>query len=101
MNLPEVVKIGAITYAVCFVDDLHDGGQELLGWYRHDLSEIQIKTGMSDDLTTTVFWHELTHAILEHAGHEQSEPICNALSYGLVAMFESNDWSISYDQSIH
>lgn len=94
MNIPSTVRIGPITYTVKFVDDLHDGGQNLLGWYRHDLSEIQIKTGMPDDLTLAVFWHECVHAMQEQAGQKFDEAMADVIGYGLVAMFESNGWRI-------
>lgn len=85
MTFPDTIKIGALTYAVRFVDDLHDGGQDL---------RRAVKTGMAEDLTLTVFWHEIIHAILEQTGQEQSEAVCHAVSYGLVALFEANRWTI-------
>lgn len=95
MTFPDTIKIGALTYAVRFVDDLHDGGQDLLGWHRIDSTpKILIKTGMAEDLTLAVFWHDVIHAILEQTGQEQSEAVCHAVSYGLIALFEANRWTI-------
>ena len=93
MQLPETVKVGPITFAVREVD-LIDDVPLRMGSFNSATGEILIKATLPDDVKLVTFWHELVHSVLDMAGQKHNERMIDALSHGLVALFEQNGWRI-------
>lgn len=94
MTIPDHVRIGAVTYTVKQVDRLTDDGASILGMIRYKTATIEIDAGMPDAVRLVTFWHEVVHGICHHAGVKHSEGVVQALSYGLVDLFERNGWTL-------
>jgi|GEM_PF-1753353 len=93
MHLPNSVRVGPITFTVREVD-LIDDVPLRMGSFNSATGEILIKATLPDDVKLVTFWHEAIHAMLDMTGQKQSERMIDALSHGLVALFESNDWTV-------
>ena len=57
------VKIGAIDYAVTFVDDLKDERGKLDGCIKYHQAEINIEADMNDQAKVQSLLHEIVHAL--------------------------------------
>jgi hypothetical protein len=95
MNLPDIIRIGAIDYTVKSVKDLHThNGDErhwLNGHILHSTAEIKVESELSPDMQVTVLWHEVLHGILTQAAvEEQPENLIVILGYGLVRLIRDN-----------
>jgi len=94
--LIEQVKIGAMTYRVKELSDLHkiDGeGRKrgLNGQILYSDSVINIEADMSIMIKRVTLLHEIMHGILDHAGHEEHpETAIIALGYGLLEVLRDN-----------
>ncbi len=93
MHLPETVRVGPITFTVREVD-LIDDVPLRMGSFNSATGEILIKATLPDDVKLVTFWHEAIHAMLDMTGQKQSERMIDALSHGLVGLFEANEWTV-------
>lgn len=96
MTIPERVTIGPIVYTVEQPESIvSEEGNQNIGQIRYAEGRILIKAGMPPVKEAVTFWHELTHAILENTGQgEDNEGLVDALSYGIVDLFQRNGWTI-------
>ncbi len=96
------VKIGAVTYNIKELDDLHDVDGEGRKVYFHgriDYSEalVKIAEDQAHDVKVVTLWHELLHAILKNAGYDDhSETHIDALAYGLIQVMRDNRPLVDY-----
>ncbi len=89
------VKIGAMTYKVVLVQDLHigegDERKDLHGQIWQDKQQIDVNADQTDVMQAASVLHESLHGILNHAGHEDhSEQMIIALGFGLVDFIRDN-----------
>lgn len=94
MTLPTQVTIGPIMYTVTEVDRLTDEGKDMLGMIEYNQARIRIERDMPDAVKLVTLVHECVHGVLHHAGVKHSEGVVQAISYGLVDLFERNGWTI-------
>lgn len=98
------LKIGAITYTVNTVDDLHrldaDGRKQWLhGHILHADAEIRIANDQAAEVKVATLWHEAVHGILNQAGiDEHPEQIVIALGYGLMQLIRNNPELVTLTQ---
>lgn len=77
MKIPKAITVGRKTYAVRFVNKLHNPPS--IGRVYYDQKVIQIAkrdchgTLLESEEIDDTFWHELTHCILDDMGH----PLCS------------------------
>ncbi len=96
------LKIGAVTYKVRELDDLHrvngEGQKQWLhGHYLTADAELRVANDQAHDVKVVTVWHEALHGILTHAGQsDQPEPLMEALSYGIVELLRNNPQLIEY-----
>lgn len=96
MTLPDKVQIGAISYSVKAVDDLHttdaDGKKKgLNGHILYDSATIKVDSALADDMQIAVIWHEVLHGLLDQAAmDEHPEQAIVVLGYGLVRLLRDN-----------
>lgn len=95
MSIPAQIRIGPITYTVKQVEQLTDDGKQMLGLIHYNTALIEIDATMPDAVRLVTFWHEVVHGICHAAGVEHSEGVVQALSYGLVDLFERNGWTLA------
>lgn len=89
------VKIGAMTYKVELVPDLHigegDERKDLHGQIWQDKQQIDVNADQTEVMQAASVLHESMHGILNHAGHEDhSEQMIIALGFGLVDFIRDN-----------
>lgn len=90
------VKIGAMTYRVREVSDLHhlDGEgrkQWLFGQILHQSTEIKLEHDQTEMVKRATLLHEIMHGILHRAGFEEHpETAIIALGYGLLEVLRDN-----------
>lgn len=85
-----IIEVGGRQYKLRYVDGLrnHDG-DPIWGWYQSVDMEIQIEAGLTKEARASVLWHEIGHAILEHAGyagHKDNEALADVISYGVQSV---------------
>ena len=74
MKIPKEITVGRKTYAVRFVNKLHNPPS--IGRVYYDQNVIQIAkqdchgTPLEAEEVDDTFWHELTHCILHDMGHD-------------------------------
>lgn len=86
-------RIGAVDYEIKEVADLHDKGEELLGWVTYNDCLIRIDSALSDKRKRSVIIHELLHAMLYEAGYdEQDEEMVRRLGNVLAQVLRDNDF---------
>lgn len=89
MELPETVKVGAITYQV--KQESRTADHSAYGMILYSESLISIQPGMSDDYKRVTLWHEMIHAMMHDAGlREHDETIVTALSHKIVQVLKEN-----------
>lgn len=91
----ESVKIGAMTYKINLVSDLHlgegDERKDLHGQIWQDKLQIDVEADQNEQMRIATVLHESLHGILNHAGHEDhSEQLIIALGFGLVDFIRDN-----------
>lgn len=92
----ELLKIGAATYVVEFVDGLKDFSDDgtfrsLHGDIDYAAQELRVKEDQAEDAQRVTVLHEAVHAILHAAGQgEHDEALVVALGYGLYALLKDN-----------
>lgn len=96
MILPETVKIGPITYTVREVDQIDDTPIRM-GQFNNLTAELLLRRSLPDDVKLVTFWHECLHALCDVSGQKQNERQVDALSHGLVQLFESNGWRLELE----
>lgn len=92
-TLPSTFRIGSVDYNVEEVADLHDKGQELLGWVTYHDTLIRIDSEVSNGRKKNVLIYELLHAMLYEAGYdEQDEEMVRRLGNVLTQVLTDNDF---------
>lgn len=91
-EIPFSVTVGPMQYTVRAIPELRaEDGQRLNGHILYGPCEIRIDAGLDPQVQRVTLWHEVLHAILTHAGHEDdAEKVVEILSYGLVAALRDN-----------
>ena len=90
-NLPSSVIVGPIRYAVARVSNMHQKHNDLDGLIHYNTETIEIDSGLSDGVAVQTLWHEILHAILQHAGRQKhSEKWIDSTAYGLVQVIAEN-----------
>lgn len=87
------IKIGPLTYQVKEVEDLRgDAGQSLFGSVSYGAQVIKIDSGACADRKQAILWHEVLHAILDHAGQGDAvtEEAIVALGFGIAQVLAEN-----------
>lgn len=93
-SLPESVRVGAVNYAVEFVDNLRKDN-DLYGQCIYAETRIRIAADTTAERQIQTFFHELTHAIANEAGeHEinENEAFIERFSNILTQVAIDNDW---------
>jgi hypothetical protein len=89
--MAEVIKIGAISYAVVEIEGLHTEGEKLDGHIKYGPCEIRLEATQSPQAKRQVLWHEILHAILTHAGYRKHDDgRIDALAYGIMSILQDN-----------
>lgn len=100
------IKIGPLVYLVKRRANLTNAdGQKLMGRVQPSEAVIEIENAQKTEVSVTVLWHEILHAILIQTGHaEHDEDLIIALEHGipqviaenpeLVEMTLTNKWPI-------
>ena len=92
-KLPKSIRVGSVDYNVKEVADLHDSGQELLGWVTYHDASIRIDSDTSEGRKKNVLIHEILHAMLYEAGYdEQDEDLVRRLGNVLSQVLIDNDF---------
>ncbi len=90
----ESVKIGAMTYKVELVEDLHmgegDERKDLHGQIWPDKLQIDVQANQDAQMQAATILHESLHGILNQAGQDHEERLIIALGYGLVQFIRDN-----------
>src|SRR5690625_2430117 len=98
-KLPKSIRVGSVDYNVKEVADLHDSGQELLGWVTYHDASIRIDSDASMGRKKNVLIHELLHAILYEAGYdEQEEEMVRRLGNVITQVLIDNDSGFMRDK---
>jgi hypothetical protein len=88
------VKIGAMTYKVELVQDLHlgegDERKDLHGQIWQDKLQIDVEADQNEQMQIATVLHEALHGILNHAGQDHEERLIIALGFGLVQFIRDN-----------
>jgi len=98
----ESVRIGGANYAVSFptrIIDTNDEGklEELWGKVSYGAATIEIVDDGSVEHRRAIVCHEIVHAILHQAGHDNhDENHVIALGYGLAQVIRENPALIDY-----
>lgn len=90
MNEPKSVKIGCINYDVQEVSGLEFEEEECIGLYSYTERCIFLQEGLDEDVKRHTLLHEVLHGILKHSGQEHSEHLIEAVSFGLLDVFDRN-----------
>jgi hypothetical protein len=94
--LIDQVKIGAMTYRVKELSDLHrvdDEGRKqwLFGQILHQSAEIRLEHDQTEMVKRATLLHEIMHGVLHRAGFEEHpETAIIALGYGLLEVLRDN-----------
>jgi hypothetical protein len=92
-NLGKIV-IGGITYEVEGQDLLRneDTGDYLYGAICYHENKLRLMTGMGSQHQMVTLWHEILHALLAHAGHEEHpEDLLDLMAFGIVGVLQANE----------
>lgn len=85
------IRVGPVDYAVYEVRGLRGSEMQCVAAVRYDPSEMLLDATMGEQYRTLAMWHEIIHAIVRHAGHEDlPEPVIEALAYGIVGVLRDN-----------
>lgn len=89
--LPETIVVGPLIYIVEEVSDLYHKGQPIFGYYNPAGGRIQIEADISETRKLITLWHEMLHAILNHAQRgDTSEEVVGTLAVGIVDLLKDN-----------
>ena len=81
------MKICGMPYKVSVVSKIADAnGKALIGSADFDHGKIIISEDQLKQKQKETLLHEVTHCILHHTGHKQSEKICDAVANGLLQL---------------
>ncbi len=99
--IPDVIKIGAITYQIVEVPGLHnETGDKYDGHILYSKDEIRLEADLADQTKRQTLWHEVIHAILIHAGHQKhDESQVDALAYGIMNVLQDNPWLMTSEEN--
>jgi hypothetical protein len=98
--LPAKVKIGAITYKVKEVNNMHEEFDHL-GQILYTKGKIQVDKDLADDWKEQVLVHEILHGVFFEAGiEEQDEDMINRVSIILHQVLKDNDLSFSKSEKV-
>ncbi len=90
-ELAGTIRVGAVDYMVYQVRGLRADGEDCLGTVRYGPSEMELDAGMGEQHRRVTAWHEVLHAIVRQAGHDDlPEPVVDALAYGIVEVLRDN-----------
>lgn len=90
-NLPSSVIVGPIRYTVVRVSNMHQKQHDLDGLIHYNTETIEIDSGLSDGVAIQTLWHEILHAILQHAGRRKhSEKWIDSTAFGLIQVIAEN-----------
>ena len=87
------LRIGPFDYAVDIVEDLkNDDGDGLYGEMVYSTRRIRVMTDQPADQRLATLWHEVLHALLEHAAREvkDAEAVVRVLSHGIAQVLRDN-----------
>lgn len=96
------VQVGGVNYTVIEESKLSatasDGSTIWLnGHYLSSEAQIKIDADVAPSVKAAVLWHEISHAILTHAGiRDESETTVTALGYGLAQVVRDNPDLIAF-----
>lgn len=98
--LPAKVKIGAITYKVKEVKNMHEEFDHL-GQILYTKGKIRVDKDLADDRKEQVLVHEILHGVFYEAGiEEQDEDMINRVSIILHQVLKDNDLSFSKSEKV-
>ena len=90
-KLPESVRVGPIIYKIVLSPNMHEGRNDLDGAIRYSAETIEIDGSVADATAVQTLWHEILHAILQHAGRRKhSERWVDSTAYGLMQVVVDN-----------
>ena len=92
-SFPDTIRLGAFTYDLIFVEDLRDDeDDDVFGRITFSQSLIEIKAGLSRELTIQTLIHECLHGLLVQMGNppHTTEGTVDALSYSLIGFLLDN-----------
>lgn len=88
-NIPDMVRIGPITYKVVEVNQLSNYGEV------DNASQTITIRKMANEQEWVTFWHELIHSMITVSGRsDQNEEFVDAMANLIVDMFQKNGTSI-------
>ena len=88
--VPSTVKVGPITYTVTEHDwppDKEEGSQAM-GRHIESTGQIMLLRSMPPDVKRVSLWHEIIHAIIDHAGQDHNEAWIEAVAHGVVEVLD-------------
>ena len=89
-NIPNKVKVGANEYSIEYPEQIVYRGETVDGLISHAESKIKILASSKGTWRDYTFMHEIVHALLENAGLENTEDICDRLARQLHAFLLDN-----------
>ena len=90
-DLPSSVIIGPMRYTIVRVSNMHQERHDLDGVIHYNTETIDIDSGLSNRIAVQTLWHEILHAILQHAGRRKhSEKWIDSTAYGLMQVIAEN-----------
>lgn len=90
-KLPQSVRVGPVSYKVVMSSNMHEGHRDLDGSIRYASETIEIDSSVADATAVQTLWHEVLHAILQHAGRRKhAEKWIDSTAYGLMQVIVDN-----------
>ena len=95
MPLPQNLTVGPLVYTVEEIADLRHEGVPIFGEINptRKVCYITIERDMPMQRKQVTLWHELIHAILNHAQRSDvSDEVVGVLAFGIVDLLKDNPW---------
>ena len=100
-DLPSSVIIGPMRYTVVRVSNMHQERRDLDGVIHYNTETIDVDSGLSDRIAVQTLWHEILHAILQHAGRRKhSEKWIDSTAFGLMQVIAENPELIELTRTV-
>lgn len=89
--IPKTVQVGGVDYSIDFRKDLRGSdGTKLDGSIDYAPFEILLDSELGIQGNYVTLWHEIVHAILEHAGRDIPDEVIDTMAHGIVQVIRDN-----------
>ena len=90
-TLPKSIVIGPLTYKIEEISDLYHKGTAIFGFFNPTNVVIQIEKDIPGQRRLITLWHEILHAILNHADRgDVDDNVISTLGFGVVQVLQAN-----------